>query len=56
MSVSTPILAVRDRVMAPLSEGERETLRDLLARVISANELKNCNSSGHRSNRGEPNG
>jgi adenylate cyclase len=35
------ILAVRDRVMVPLSERERETLQDLLARVINANELKN---------------
>jgi DNA-binding MarR family transcriptional regulator len=34
------ILAVRDRVMATLSERERETLQDLLARVINANELK----------------
>jgi len=34
------ILAVRDRVMAALSERERETLQDLLARVINANELK----------------
>jgi adenylate cyclase len=31
---------VRDRVMAALSERERETLQDLLARVINANELK----------------
>jgi adenylate cyclase len=34
------ILAVRDQVMASLSERERETLQDLLARVINANELK----------------
>ena len=34
------ILAVRDRVMAALSERERETLQDLLARVINANEVK----------------
>jgi adenylate cyclase len=33
------ILAVRDRVMAALSERERETLQDLLARVINANEV-----------------
>lgn len=33
------IVAVRDRVMAALSERERETLQDLLARVINANEL-----------------
>jgi adenylate cyclase len=32
------ILAVRDRVMGSLSECERVTLQDLLARVISANE------------------
>jgi DNA-binding MarR family transcriptional regulator len=32
------ILAIRDRVMSPLSEQERETLRDLLGRVICANE------------------
>lgn len=31
---------VRDQVMASLSERERETLQDLLARVINANELK----------------
>ena len=40
------ILAVRDRVMASLSERERETLQDLLARVISANELKERRSFG----------
>jgi class 3 adenylate cyclase/DNA-binding MarR family transcriptional regulator len=34
------ILAVRDRVMVALSEGEREVLQELLARVISINELK----------------
>jgi DNA-binding MarR family transcriptional regulator len=34
------ILAVRDRVMAPLSERERETLRELMARVIAANEVQ----------------
>jgi hypothetical protein len=34
------ILAVRDRGMASLSERERETLQDLVARVISANELQ----------------
>jgi adenylate cyclase len=34
------ILAVRDRVMGSLSERERDTLQDLLARVISANERK----------------
>ncbi len=34
------ILAVRDQGMASLSERERETLQDLLARVINANELK----------------
>jgi adenylate cyclase len=38
------ILAVRDRVMASLSERERETLQDLLARVISANELRAISS------------
>jgi class 3 adenylate cyclase/DNA-binding MarR family transcriptional regulator len=39
------VLAVRDRVMASLSERERETLQDLLARVISANELRSHRSS-----------
>jgi adenylate cyclase len=40
------ILAVRDRVMAALSERERETLQELLARVINANELKVSRSFG----------
>jgi DNA-binding MarR family transcriptional regulator len=40
------ILAVRDRVMAALSERERETLQDLLARVINDNELKADRSFG----------
>jgi hypothetical protein len=31
---------MRDQVMAPLSDRERETLQDLLARVINANEVK----------------
>ncbi len=35
-----PILAVLDRIVAPLSERERETLRDLLARIIQAHEGK----------------
>jgi adenylate cyclase len=34
------IMAVKDRVMVSLSERERETLQDLLARVINGNELK----------------
>jgi DNA-binding MarR family transcriptional regulator len=33
------VIAVEDRIMAPLSESERETLKDLLARVIKANEV-----------------
>ena len=37
------MLAVRGRVMATLSEREREALRDLLARVIVTNELKALN-------------
>jgi DNA-binding MarR family transcriptional regulator len=40
------IVAVRDRVMAALSEREREALQDLLARVINANELKSHRRSG----------
>jgi class 3 adenylate cyclase/DNA-binding MarR family transcriptional regulator len=36
------IFAALDRVLAPLSERERATLRDLLARIINANEV------GHR--------
>ena len=35
-----PVLAAIDRVMAPLSDGEREILINLLARVIKANEAK----------------
>jgi DNA-binding MarR family transcriptional regulator len=34
------ILAAIDRVLAPLSNGERETLLNLLARVIQANDAK----------------
>lgn len=34
------VLAAQDRIMAPLSDGERETLRDLLTRVIKAHEVK----------------
>lgn len=40
------ILAARDRVMAALSERERETLQNLLARVINANELTSHRRSG----------
>lgn len=29
---------VQDRIMAPLSDTEREALRDMLARIIKANE------------------
>jgi DNA-binding MarR family transcriptional regulator len=39
------VLAVRDQVMATLSERERETLRDLLGRVITANESLHCKST-----------
>lgn len=39
-SVRAPMLAATDRVMAPLSNAEREILLDLLARVIKANEAK----------------
>lgn len=35
-----PMLAVRDRVMATLSQHERESLQELLGRVISANETR----------------
>ena len=35
-----PILAALDSIMAPLSDKERDTLRDLLARIIQANEAK----------------
>ncbi|HYM30424.1 MAG TPA: adenylate/guanylate cyclase domain-containing protein [Candidatus Cybelea sp.] len=34
------VIAATDRVMATLSDRERETLRELLARVINANETK----------------
>src|SRR5262249_20934118 len=33
------IRAALDRVMAPLSDSQRETLKDLLTRVIRANEV-----------------
>jgi class 3 adenylate cyclase/DNA-binding MarR family transcriptional regulator len=42
--LSPAILAVRDRVMAPLSEAERGVLHALLARVISAYELSHSQS------------
>jgi len=35
------IVAAHDRILAPLSDRERETLLDLLVRVIKANEAKN---------------
>jgi len=35
-----PIMAAQDRIMAPLSEADRETLRGLLARIVHANEAK----------------
>lgn len=34
------VIAAEDRIMAPLSQSERETLKDLVARVIKANESK----------------
>jgi adenylate cyclase len=34
------MLTAQDRIMAPLSEAERETLRDLLARVVYANDAR----------------
>ena len=34
------VIAAEDRIMAALSQSERETLKDLLARVIKANESK----------------
>jgi adenylate cyclase len=34
------VFAAEDRIMAPLSQSERETLKDLLARVIKVNESK----------------
>ena len=34
------IRAVQDRIMAPLSDREREVLIDLLARVIKAGDVK----------------
>ena len=42
--IAPPLLASQDRIMAPLSEAERETLRDLLARVVLANEAKSSQS------------
>ena len=40
------ILAAQDRIMAPLSQTERETLRDLLARVVHANEANQLPKGG----------
>ena len=42
--LSLPILAALDSVMAPLSDKERETLRDLLARIIQASKFKDRSS------------
>jgi hypothetical protein len=39
------MLAAQDRIMAPPSEAERETLRDLLARVVYANDARATRSS-----------
>jgi DNA-binding MarR family transcriptional regulator len=44
MKLSPALLAARDRVMAPLSEGERTVLHTLLARVINAYELTRSRS------------
>jgi adenylate cyclase len=47
------IRAAQDRIMAPLSDRERETLQDLLARVIKANEAKGGGEAASRSRRGD---
>jgi class 3 adenylate cyclase/DNA-binding MarR family transcriptional regulator len=39
-SLRSAIVAALDRVMAPLSDRERQTLQELLARVIKANETR----------------
>jgi len=40
------VIAAEDRVMAPLSQIERETLKDLITRVIRANEVKAADQNG----------
>src|SRR5688572_5672013 len=40
------VIAAEDRIMAALSQSERETLKDLLARVIKANESKVADQNG----------
>jgi DNA-binding MarR family transcriptional regulator len=42
------ILAAQDRIMAPLSDAERETLRDLLARLVHANEARSSPKSDRK--------
>lgn len=44
-SLSPRILAALDNIMAPISEDERRMLRDILARIIQANEGKSRTSS-----------
>ena len=43
------VIAAQDRLMAPLSEHERETLKDLLARVIKASAVHAIRDDGRHS-------
>ena len=43
------VIAAQDRLMAPLSEHERETLKDLLARVIKASAVHAVRDDGRHS-------
>ena len=36
------VVALEDRIMAPLSQSEREMFKDFVARVIKANEVTNA--------------
>jgi DNA-binding MarR family transcriptional regulator len=39
------VMAAEDRIMAPLSDSEREVFKDLASRVIKANDVKLADES-----------
>ena len=45
-SIRVALTVTQDRVMAHLSDSERDTLRELLARVIKSNDIKAADQSG----------
>ena len=45
-SIRVKLTTAQDRVMAHLSDIERDTLRELLARVIRSNDIKAADQSG----------